>query len=104
MLLYRGPTMETPPSQTPWDELSKERQAPWLADADMVIPVIIEACARVVDQCDPDKPNNYLFKREQISSVMKGLFVGHPDDEDAWECPISYPGCTKNCGSYGCGN
>jgi hypothetical protein len=21
-----------------------------------------------------------------------------------WKCPIDYPGCTKNCGSYGCGN
>lgn len=23
---------------------------------------------------------------------------------DGWKCPINYPGCTKNCGSYGCGN
>ena len=21
-----------------------------------------------------------------------------------WNCPINYPGCTRNCGSYGCGN
>lgn len=21
-----------------------------------------------------------------------------------WKCPINYPDCTKNCGSYGCGN
>lgn len=21
-----------------------------------------------------------------------------------WKCPINYPGCTKNCGNYGCGN
>lgn len=21
-----------------------------------------------------------------------------------WKCPINYPGCIKNCGSYGCGN
>lgn len=22
----------------------------------------------------------------------------------AWKCPINHPGCTKNCGNYGCGN
>jgi hypothetical protein len=21
-----------------------------------------------------------------------------------WKCPINFPGCTKNCGDYGCGN
>jgi ribosomal protein S5 len=21
-----------------------------------------------------------------------------------WRCPINSPGCTRNCGSYGCGN
>lgn len=103
-LLYRGPGMEASVAKTPWDDLGKDRQAPWLADADMVIPVIIEACARIADQRDPEKPGNYLIRREHIGSVMKGLFVGHPEDEDAWECPISHPGCSQNCGNYGCGN
>ncbi|MFO0447483.1 MAG: hypothetical protein ACK52I_02130 [Pseudomonadota bacterium] len=22
----------------------------------------------------------------------------------AWKCPIKHPGCTRNCGNYGCGN
>lgn len=22
----------------------------------------------------------------------------------AWECPIGAPGCSENCGNYGCGN
>ena len=22
----------------------------------------------------------------------------------SWKCPINHPGCTSNCGSYGCGN
>jgi hypothetical protein len=100
-LLYRGPSMEANPT-VPWDTLSKERQAPWLADADMVIPVIIEACARVADQRDPEKPANYLIRRKNIGSVMKGLFVGHPDEE--WECPIENPDCLENCGAYGCRN
>jgi hypothetical protein len=21
-----------------------------------------------------------------------------------WKCPINSPGCTRNCGNYGCGN
>lgn len=104
-LLYRGLLTEPTVARTPWDSLSKERQEPWLADADMVIPVIIEACARIADQKDPEKPANYLFPRELIGSAMKGLFVGHPDDDgDPWECPISNPNCSENCGSYGCGN
>ena len=33
-------------------------------------------------------------------------FIGGNDPEilDSWECPISEPGCVKNCGDYGCGN
>ena len=33
--------------------LPKDRQAPWLADADRVIPIVIEACAGVADARDP---------------------------------------------------
>ena len=80
--------------------LSKDRQAPWLADADRVIPVVIEACAGLADARDPEKPTNYLIRRELIGSHMKGLFVGHPD----WECPMGYDHCWQNCGDYGCGN
>lgn len=80
--------------------MSKDRQAPWLADADRVIPIVIEACARVADARNPEKPTEYLICRELIASHMKGLFVGHPD----WECPIGRDDCFQNCGSYGCGN
>jgi len=80
--------------------LPKGRQAPWLADADRVIPIVIEACAGVADARDPEKPGNYLIRRELIGSHMKGLFVGHPD----WECPLDRDDCFQNCGSYGCGN
>lgn len=80
--------------------MSKDRQKPWLDDADRVIPIVIDACAGVADQRDPEKPANYLFSRERIGSAMKGLFVGHPD----WECPLGRDDCFQNCGSYGCGN
>ena len=27
-----------------------------------------------------------------------------PKEQKPFKCPISYPGCTENCFSYGCGN
>lgn len=24
--------------------------------------------------------------------------------KERWRCPLNYPGCHENCGSYGCGN
>jgi hypothetical protein len=81
-------------------KLPDSQKKSWLDDADRVIPMVLEACANVVDQKDPEKPANYLIKRENCASVIKGLFVGNPE----WECPIDSPGCFKNCGSYGCGN
>jgi hypothetical protein len=85
-----------------WDDMLPERQSGWLSDADVIVPIVVAACCVVVDQTDPEKPANYLFKRENLSSVIQGLFLGAPDDE--WECPIDEPSCTKNCGNYGCGN
>ena len=29
---------------------------------------------------------------------------GSPWKGSPWKCPIKHPGCTSNCGSYGCGN
>jgi hypothetical protein len=75
--------------------MSPERQRPWLEDADRVIPIVIEACAGVADARDPEKPANYLIRREHIGSHMKGLFVGHPD----WECPLGLDDCFQNCGN-----
>lgn len=64
-----------------WEELPPDRKRPWLEDADRVIPTVIEACALVADQANPEKPTEYLFPRERIGSAMKGLFVGMPSDE-----------------------
>lgn len=105
--LYEEPPLHSnhaPVSRIPWNDLDGERKAAWLADADRVIPMVIEACARIADQKDPEKPANYLFPRERIGSAMKGLFVGHPDEDGVWECPIAHPNCFENCGSYACGN
>lgn len=33
-----------------------------------------------------------------------GLPSVEQDDTPEWECPIDFPGCNHNCGSYGCGN
>lgn len=26
------------------------------------------------------------------------------ESQPRWKCPINHPGCTRNCGNYGCGN
>ena len=33
-----------------------------------------------------------------VAAVIRAM-KGRP-----WKCPIKHPGCTSNCGSYGCGN
>ncbi|MFO0449506.1 MAG: hypothetical protein ACK52I_12750 [Pseudomonadota bacterium] len=33
----------------------------------------------------------------KAATVKQPLTVG-------WKCPISHPGCARNCGNYGCGN
>ena len=65
---------------TPWVDISPDRRAGWLSDADVVIPIVAEACARVPDQRDPEKPDSYLFTRERIGTAIRNLFVGAPDD------------------------
>ena len=68
---------------TPWVDISPDRRAGWLSDADVVIPIVAEACARVPDQRDPEKPGNYLFNRERIGDAIRGLFIGHTDEDAA---------------------
>jgi hypothetical protein len=68
---------------TPWEDISSERKAGWLSDADLVIPIVAEACARVPDQRDPEKPGDYLFPRERIGNVIRGLFIGDSDGDVA---------------------
>jgi hypothetical protein len=72
-------------TQTPWADISAARRTGWLSDADVVIPVIVEACARVPDQRDPENPSNYLFPRERIGDAIRGLFIGAPGDEEDTE-------------------
>ena len=38
------------------------------------------------------------FKEGYLASLQK------QESGEAFECPINQPGCTKDCGSYGCGN
>lgn len=45
--------------------------------------------------------------RPQASALQQQLvefFVDRFNQEHAFECPIGSEGCTKDCGSYGCGN
>lgn len=42
-------------------------------------------------------------KRDKIDKeITTATNVLYPPD--VWECPVNYPGCKKNCGSYCCGN
>lgn len=67
---------------TPWDTLSADQKVRWLGAADRAIPIVLAAAARVATQTDPEKPANFLFKREQIGDAIEGLFLGyHGDDE-----------------------
>lgn len=87
---------------TPWDDISLQRKSGWLSDADVVIPIIVQACIRVVEQLDPEKPTNYLFRRENISAAL--LALSGVEESDKWVCPLNVEGCDFDCGNYGCGN
>jgi len=83
---------EVAPSGTAaWSELSDQRKKAWLFDADLVIPVVIEAVCRVIDQRDTDKGGSYLIRRESIPDVIRGLFLGSDiQDPDEWERPSGW--------------
>ena len=38
------------------------------------------------------------------ATVKDSLTTEDEKQSHEWKCPIDYPGCRKNCGSYGCGN
>lgn len=76
--LYEDGAVITRPE---WPDLPAERRRPWLADADRIIPIVLEACAGVADETDPEKPTNYRHRREHISAAIKGLMVGMPSDD-----------------------
>lgn len=47
------------------------------------------------------------LKAHAIRDTFKLIEGGsHPErsTRSVFLCPINYPGCTRNCGNYGCGN
>lgn len=45
--------------------------------------------------CGAREANRQLRAKDaEIERLKRGLF----------KCPINHEGCTRNCGSYGCGN
>lgn len=99
--LYDEPPKSGSGNRRPWTSLDQSSKAPWLADADRVIPIMARAAARIAEQRDPINPKAFLVDRERIGSVIEGMTMGAPDD---WECPVGLPECRANCGAYGCGN
>jgi hypothetical protein len=61
----------------PWDDLPPGRKTGWLSDADCALGVALHAAAWVADATDPDKPANYLFRREHIGNNIRGLLYGN---------------------------
>ena len=61
---------------------------------------------------DPDKPSSWEYTRNRAEQLARTTLAELTSSEaatkeggkDEWKCPINYTGCTKNCGSYGCGN
>ena len=56
--------------QTPWEELTRERQTPWLDDAHLAIIPILVACSETAESYSP-----------LAGAEIRGLYVGHPDDD-----------------------
>ena len=65
-----------------WDGLSPERKEGWYSDADICLAIVLRAAAWVADVRDPEKPCNYLFRREHISSNIMSLRHGWPEIHD----------------------
>lgn len=84
-----------------WATLSDEKRRPWLADADAVIAVVLDAVKRVVVQRNPANHDEYLIERSRLADVITSTLWG---DQDGFECPIGNPDCRSNCGAYACHN
>ena len=61
--------------QTPWEELRRIGQKPWLDDASLAIVMTIEVCARIAEEAG----------QPHLAALMKGVHVGDPD-EDPMPC------------------
>ena len=55
--------------------LYPEKQKPWIEDVQRVMPVISESIANFTVTHDPEKPNNYLHKREHLDDEIKARYV-----------------------------
>lgn len=74
-----------------------------LADAAIAI-VRAETLEEAARECMADLPgeggpmeDGYRLACEENARNIRAL-------GEKWKCPINHPGCSQNCGSYGCGN
>ncbi len=44
------------------------------------------------------------IERYMLEAFKAGWRAKSGKPANGWKCPINYPGCKENCGSYGCGN
>lgn len=46
-----------------------------------------------------------LAQQQRLAERLVEAINSEPDiSDEGWECPISHPGCTEDCGAYGCKN
>lgn len=67
----------TPPA-TPWEKLSATQKIGWYSDAQKALCIASEYFSSIADARDPEKPTNYLHRRENIGTVMRGVSF-YPD-------------------------
>ena len=96
-------------------ELSEGRATELLAERERraVRWAIRKAASAARDSClvPPDGGSPTEVEQEAaeracqaVLSVINENNPEFPEGSLPWECPINDPTCTKNCGSYGCGN
>lgn len=82
-LYHNTPT----PPQTPWENLGNQAKRGWLSDAQIALGIASEYFAYVAEERDPDKPANYLRRREDIAPAIRGV-VFTPDGEPVEICCV----------------
>lgn len=55
----------------PWDQLPPELKSGWMGDADRALEIIVEEAVRVVTERDPDKPDNWRYRREELPAALR---------------------------------
>lgn len=81
----------------------------WNRADDGVITIYMTDGATVIDVADfwltpLRKKYKDVSSAKKAQQSLAESFCDYMNAGHEWKCPIKYPGCKENCGSYGCGN